>query len=171
MSQIIQFNNLSITITESQDEVIYKFNGDVDEYFRQADVPRIAKESIVFELADIRNFNSIGIREWIYLVRDFGELGDLVFRQCAVTVIDQINMVPDSLGNGRIESFYAPYYCDGPKCKREVNYLIDVEQFQVFLQGKVAPEFDCDRCHNPLEFDALEESYFLFFNNPLSKVS
>ncbi len=170
MSKIIQFNNLSITITESRDEVIYKFDGDVDEHFRQADVPRIAKESIVFELGDIRNFNSIGIREWIYLVRDFGDLGDLVFRQCSVTVIDQINMVPDSLGNGRIESFYAPYYCDSPKCKREVNYLIDVEQFQVLLQGKVAPEFDCDRCHTTLEFDALEESYFLFFNNPLSKV-
>lgn len=170
MTQNIHFNNLTITINERPDEVIYTFQGDVDENFRHVDVPRIAKQQITFELAGIRNFNSIGIREWIYLVKDFDELGELIFRNCSVTMIDQINMVPDSLGNGRIESFFAPYYCESPNCRREVNRLIEVDQYHDLLTNKVAPEFECDRCHAVLEFDALEESYFLFFNNPLSKV-
>src|SRR5688572_28790739 len=107
----IEFGNLSIEIRQTANEVVYRFMGDVDEHFRQKDVPRIQKAKITFVLEEINHFNSCGIREWIYLIRDISELGTLKFRRCSVTMIDQINMVPDSLGNGRVESFFAPYYC------------------------------------------------------------
>ena len=159
MSKTIDFGNLSIAITETADEVTYTFVGDVDEHFRQKDVPRIKKPNVTFVLADVNNFNSCGIREWIYLVRDISELGNLIFTKCSVTMIDQINMVPDSLGKGRVESFYAPYFCE---CNGEVNRLIDVTEHIQDLQNKQAPQLDCENCGKQLEFDALEESYFLF---------
>lgn len=167
MSKAIEFANLKIEIEENDQEVIYTFDGDVDENFRYEEVPKINKKTIVFELENIRNFNSCGIREWIYLIKEICELGDLVFRKCSVTMIDQINMVPDSLGTGKIESFYAPYYCE---CGGEVNKLIDVEESKEYLVNKLAPEFNCENCGRPLEFDALEESYFLFETNNLSRV-
>jgi hypothetical protein len=117
-------------------------------------------------LEEINNFNSCGIREWIYLIRDIGELGKLSFTKCSVTMIDQINMVPDSLGKGRVLSFFAPYFCN---CGGEVNRLIEVDQHRVSLESKQAPEFKCEKCGSPLEFDALEESYFLFAENILPK--
>ena len=171
MSDTIRFGNLSITIEERPDEVVYTFVGDVDEHFRQKDVPRIKKAGIRFVLEDINNFNSCGIREWIYLIKDIGELGELRFQRCSVTMIDQINMVPDSLGNGVVESFYAPYYCASEECGGEVNRLINVGEAQDFLTNKQAPDFNCDKCGEELEFDALEESYFLFAESSVPQAS
>jgi hypothetical protein len=166
MAQNIEFGNLAIEIKQTDNEVVYRFVGDVDEHFRQKDVPRIRKAQITFVLEEINNFNSCGIREWIYLIRDISELGSLKFTKCSVTMIDQINMVPDSLGKGRVESFFAPYYC---QCGGEVNRLIAVDQHIETLQNKQAPEFKCEKCGKNLEFDALEESYFLFAEGALPK--
>ena len=123
MPNAVEFDKLKIDITETPDEVTYLFVGDVDESFRQKEVPRLKKKKITFILEQINNFNSCGIREWIYLVRDLGELGSLHFVACSVTMIDQINMVPDSLGKGIVDSFYAPYYCE---CGGEVSRLVRV---------------------------------------------
>lgn len=159
MADKISFANLAIEITQSDIEVVYRFSGDVDENFRQQDVPRIKRPSIVLELENVRNFNSVGIREWIYLIRDICALGSVKFRRCSVTMIDQINMVPDSLGTGTIESFFAPYFCstDG-----ETSQLITVKDHTQMINARQAPNFKCEKCSKPLEFDALEESYFLF---------
>ena len=168
MSDSIQFGNLNINITKSEKEVVFLFTGDVDENFKQEDVPRIESETIIFELAGVDNFNSCGIREWIYLVKDFSGLGKLVFQNCSVTMIDQINMVPDSIGNASIDSFYAPYFCESESCEGEINRLIDVTEHKDTLKSRNAPKFDCETCKKPLDFDALEESYFLFLDNEKS---
>lgn len=168
MSKVISFVNLEIEIVESDEAVVYRFAGDVNENFRQQDVPRIKKSQIIFELEGIENFNSCGIREWIYLVRDICKLGAVVFRHCSVTVVDQINMVPDSLGTGIIESFYAPYYCSD---HGEISRLINVEKAAVELSNRNAPPFKCEKCDKELEFDALEESYFLFVDADLKSAS
>ena len=168
MLKAVEFDKLSIDITETSEEVIYRFVGDVDESFRQKDVPRIKKKKITFVLEQINNFNSCGIREWIYLVRDISDIGSLRFVQCSVTMIDQINMVPDSLGKGAVESFYAPYYCE---CGGEVSRLIHVADSQLDLQMRQAPAFKCESCGRNLEFDALEESYFLFTGSEMQRAS
>ena len=167
-SNTIEFGNLSIEIKESPGEVTYRFTGDVDEHFRQKDVPRIAAARINFILEDVNNFNSCGIREWIYLIRDIGKLGQLTFKRCSVTMIDQINMVPDSLGSGSVESFFAPYFSHEGG---EVSRLIVVDEHRIELENKEAPAFTCDKTGELLEFDALEESYFLFAAVTVQKAS
>ena len=164
----VDFGNLTIEIEQTPHEVTYRFVGEVDEHFRQKEVPRIRKAQINFILEDITTFNSCGIREWIYLVRDISELGKLSFKKCSVAMIDQINMVPDSLGSGSVESFFAPYFCN---CGGEVNRLITVAESKQSLINKTAPEFNCENCGSKLEFDALEESYFLFAENDLPQAS
>ena len=158
MTERVNFTNLQIEIVQSPRQAVFTFKGDVDENFRQNEVPRIKKEELVFELGQINNFNSCGIREWVYLMKDMSKLGRIVFRNCSVTMIDQINMVPESLGNGVIHSFFAPYYCS---CRGEVTKLIETAKHRSELSNKQAPEFSCEDCGKKLEFDALEESYFL----------
>lgn len=159
MTDNIRFGNLNVEISQTPTEVTYRFSGDVDEHFRQKDVPRIKAKKVTFVLESVNNFNSCGIREWIYLIRDISELGSLTFQKCSVTMIDQINMVPDSLGTGVVESFFAPYYCAD---HNEVNRLINVKDHISKIAARIAPEMHCEHCSKPLEFDALEDSYFLF---------
>jgi hypothetical protein len=168
MSPTIDFGKLSIEIKETKDEVVYRFLGDVDEHFRQKDLPRIRKPIITFVLEEVQTFNSCGIREWIFLVRDISQCGSLRFTRCSVAMIDQINMVPESLGSGSVESFFAPYYC---ACRGEINRFIEVAPNLGELKAKQAPTFACEKCGKDLEFDALEESYFLFAEGTLSKAS
>lgn len=164
----LQFGKLILTVDATDAAVVYQFSGDVDESFRQKDVPRLKHATVVIDTGDIRMFNSCGIREWVYLVRDLAKLGQLVFRRCSVAMIDQINMVPDTLLTGKIESFFAPYFCP---CSGEVNRLIDITQHGADLASAHAPALMCEKCQKPLEFDALEESYFLFLKAPIAKAS
>ncbi len=162
MGDSIQLGKLKVDINENGNEVVYLFAGDVDENFKQEELPRVQKEKIIFDLAKLDTFNSIGIREWIHLVRDFTNLGSLHFVGCSVAMIDQINMVPDCAGEAVIESFQAPYFCS--KCG-EVNRTIVIEDHRDQLRQKEAPDFKCENDGMELEFDALEESYFLFLDN------
>lgn len=161
MNQKIEFSQLSIEIEEKDKEVIYYFNGDVNENFNQSSVPLIKKDRIVFDLKNVENFNSCGIREWIYFIRSVSELGSIYFRNCSIATVDQINMIPDSLGDAKIESFYAPYFCSE---HGESIQLINVEEHKKELYNLEAPKFFCSSCSKELEFDALEESYFMFIS-------
>lgn len=156
--KVINFNNLRFEIIDDQDSVDYTVVGDIDENFRHKDVPRIGRKDIRIHLKDVGNFNSCGIREWIQLITEISKLGSLTFYECSVSSIDQINMVPNSLGGGVVESFFAPYYC---QCGQEHIKLINVKEHLSTLKQLIAPTFTCD-CGRTLEFDALEESYFQF---------
>lgn len=168
MADTINFGALKITIEKGADSVTYTFDGDVDENFRQADVPRLSARNINFILENVNNFNSVGIREWVYLVRDLSSLGQMFFKRCSVTMIDQINMVPDSLGNGVVESFYAPYACDD---HGETNRLLITKDHVAEIRSHVAPEMHCEKCKKKLVFDALEDAYFMFVSGNISKAS
>jgi hypothetical protein len=167
-SETINFGALKITIEHAAEHVTYTFEGDVDENFRHKDVPRVGAKRINFVLEKVNNFNSVGIREWVYLVRDLSKLGALCFKRCSVTMIDQINMVPDSLGNGVVESFYAPYACDE---HGETSRLIVTQDHAASITAHVAPEMLCEYCKEKLVFDALEDAYFMFVSGNIAKAS
>ena len=158
-------SNSNITIESSEEEVIISISGDIDETFTHSEIPRTRAERIILELSQIRHYNSRGIREWIFFIRDLSAYGNVFLRRCSIAVIDQINLTPDSLGKCRVESFYAPYFCE---CQGELIKLIDYENHMTQIRNGFAPEFKCDQCQKPLEFDALVESYFLFARDDLA---
>jgi hypothetical protein len=168
MSRSVSLGSLKVEITESKDTVLYKFVGDVDDAFKHSDVPRIKAASIVMDLEGITNFNSCGVREWVFLIRDFGEFGRLDFTKCSIAMVDQLNMVPESLGKGSVSTFYAPYVCQE---HGDVEQLIDVLKDGSSLLSHEAPTRNCGKCQQPLIFDAMADSYFLFLSPPKPKVS
>lgn len=168
MNETIQFGNLTVIISSEGRDATYTFKGEVDENFRQKDVPRIKAQNIIMVLEDITHFNSCGIREWVYLVRDFSKIGKLCFKRCSVAMVDQINMVPDSISGGVVESFFAPYACDD---HGEMSKLIDMKTMYNSIINRNPPAMTCDHCAKQVEFDALPGSYFLFCADELSKAS
>jgi len=159
--KVIKFANLKIDLIEAPDASHYIIAGDVDENFRQKEIPRLKSPELHLHLKDVGNFNSVGIREWIQLIADLSQHSKLSFHECSVSCIDQINMVPHSLGGGKVESFFAPYYCD---CGEETVKLIKVSEHEKELRQNQAPHFLCE-CGKTLEFDALEETYFQFLTS------
>ena len=171
MTKAIALGSLKIEITESTGLVTYKVAGNVDDSFKHGDVPRIKAENIVLELSGITDFNSCGVREWVFLIKDLGSLGNLTFTNCSISMVDQFNMVPESIGTGRVQSFFAPYVCED---HGEAEILLDAANDKTHIDNHLAPDRPCSRCQKPLIFDAMADSYFLFMapmSNKMGKAS
>ena len=165
MATEIDFGKLKLTIEVEGELSVYTFVGEVEDGFRSEKVPLPTTSRCKFMLSGIEHFNSCGIAEWIYLVKNFGAKSSIEFHECSIAMTDQMNMVPDSKGSATIVSFLAPYF--DSKEDEEVTKLIDVEKFRQELKMLIAPVMK-DADGNELEFDALEESYFQFLQKDLS---
>ncbi|MEI6398333.1 MAG: hypothetical protein WCO71_06165 [Pseudomonadota bacterium] len=171
MTQNISLGSLKIDITESPGRVTYKVVGKVDDSFKHGDVPRIKAEHIILDLEGITDFNSCGVREWVFLIKDLGSLGKITFTNCSIAMVDQFNMVPESIGTGTVESFFAPYVCED---HGDAEILLDATKHKNNIENHDAPERPCAKCQKPLIFDAMADSYFLFLapiNTKLGKAS
>ena len=168
MLQSIRFKNLQFDIEDDQHIANYRLTGDVDEYFQYIRVPLIIKPLVQFDVSGITNFNSVGIREWTRLMTGFPKSSKIEFVKASVAMVDQINMVPECLGHGKIVSFFAPYYC---ACGVEATRLLDVEACKEDIAHLRAPPLACVACGQKLQFDALEESYFSAIANSLQTVA
>lgn len=166
MTKTLNVGSLKIDIDETPGQVSYRMSGNVDESFKHNEIPRIKSQTIILDLEGLTNFNSCGIREWVFLIKDLTKFGQLRFRKCSIAMVDQLNMVPESIGNGIVDSFYAPYACTS---HGESEHLIDVNSSANDLHSHAAPEKSCATCNNPLIFDAMVESYFLFLSPVTSK--
>lgn len=160
MGQFISFGSLLVNSEHTSEGVIYSFEGVIDEQFDHKKVAIDRFQPIILNLSGIQKLNSIGVREWILLMRKISEQSQqtVTFRECSIELVDQINMIPEVLAEGVVESFQAPYFCD---CGNETSKLLISDD--VYINGciKPPPEFDCE-CGSKLEFDAIEECYFQF---------
>lgn len=168
MTQTITFGSLSIDIEQKGGDVTYRFKGDVDDAFKQTDVPRIKASKITLDLEGITNFNSCGVREWVFLIKEIEKMGPVTFTHCSIPMVDQFNMVPESIGTGTVDTFFAPYVCED---HGDVEQLIDVVKDHNDIYAQRAPDRMCSKCQQPLIFDAMADSYFLFLTSGKSKVS
>lgn len=142
----------------------YRFQGDVNEQFSSELMPLPAEgcSKIVIDLEKVNNFNSVGIREWIYFNQKLKAIADLHYEKCSIAAVDQFNMVPDSVSGASIDSFYAPYYCTEDDCGRDAECLIMVKDHLKSLEANEAPGMTCKHDQGELEIDTIEEAYFSF---------
>lgn len=161
MGQFIQFGNLIVATDQTPEGVVYTFEGVIDENFNHEKVPVDRNQPVILQLSGIQKLNSVGVREWILLMRKISKSPEqsVIFRECSIELVDQINMIPEVLAGATVESFQAPYFCD---CGNESSKLLISEDI---CAGdgtfNAPPEFDCE-CGSKLEFDAIEECYFQF---------
>jgi hypothetical protein len=167
MSTRISFGSLSIDIEQNASGVLYRFKGDVDDSFKQQDVTRINTQSIIMDLEGITNFNSCGVREWVFLIKDLEKIAPITFVKCSIPMVDQFNMVPESVSKGDVQSFFAPYVCEE---HGDMEVLIDAKLELLRLARQMAPERLCDKCQQNLIFDAMPDSYFLFLTPVATKL-
>ncbi|MBF0441638.1 MAG: hypothetical protein HQK54_07010 [Oligoflexales bacterium] len=160
-----QNKKITVDIRESLDAVVYYFNGEIDSEFDTLKMTPVRKKIIIFDLEHIININSLGIKQWISFVKKFSGIGELIFRKCSIPVIDQLNMIPSVIGAGKIESFFAPYFCD---CSGEIAICISFEEYRDTLARGDIPEFKCKHCGGALTFDDIGESYFKFAKDMLN---
>ncbi len=139
-----------------------KFSGTIDEGFDGKRLGATAKcDTLVLDLGGVKKISSFGIREWVDFVGTAQvQARQLVLVECAPKVIDQLNMVANFTGGGRLYSFYAPFRCD--YCDSEHRVLLDVSKDLETIKSMKLAERPCPTCKAAMYFDEDGATYFSY---------
>lgn len=116
-------------------------------------------KGVQMSLGGVKSINSCGIREWIRWVGSAGT-APVVYSECPKIIVDQINMVQGFLpANGKVASFYVPFYSDDSGEDKSVLFSHGKEFSESGLG--TLPEVK-DSAGKPMEMDVVEAKYFKF---------
>lgn len=129
--------------------------GRIDDSASLADLPaRLPAGEIVIDTEGVSFVNSIGMREWIRLVRALR--GRVRLERVSDVLITQMNLIAELAGAVTISSFHAQYVC--PSCGAEPQPLVEVD-------GRLAamPALPCPECGSAMELGEFPERYLTIF--------
>lgn len=138
--------------------------GKIDERAGVADLANtVPPGRLAVDLAEVTYINSLGVRDWVMFLRRLAARGVAVtLERCADVMVLQMNMITDARGQATVQSFFAPFACDG--CGWEGAALVVTDEVgAVVAQGKT-PETDCPECGQKARFGDFVDRYFLFLS-------
>lgn len=139
-----------------------KFTGTIDEGFEGKKLGATAGcDTLVLDLGGVKKISSFGIREWVDFITTASKLcRSVVLVECTPKVVDQLNMVANFTGGGRVFSFYTPFKCD--YCDSEHRVLLQVDKdFETIKTMKLA-ERPCPSCKEAMYFDEDGATFFSY---------
>jgi anti-anti-sigma regulatory factor len=139
-----------------------RFIGTIDEAFEGKKLgATVAGDVLVIDLGAVKKISSFGIREWVdFVTAASKQVRSLVLVECAPKVVDQLNMVANFAGGGRVFSFYAPFRCD--YCDSEHRVLLQIDKdFEIIKSMKLA-ERPCPSCKEAMYFDEDGATFFSY---------
>lgn len=142
--------------------VCLKFGGTIDESFEGKKLgASLQCDTLVLDLGGVKKISSFGIREWVdFIVAAGKQARQLVLIECAPKVVDQLNMVANFAGGGRVFSFYAPFRCD--YCDSEHRVLLQVDRDHEVIKAMKLAERPCPSCKEGMYFDDDGATFFSF---------
>jgi anti-anti-sigma regulatory factor len=153
-----------LTIEKFTDGAIscLKFSGTIDEAFEGKKIARtIQGETLVLDLGGVKKISSFGIREWVdFATTAVKQVKQMVLIECAPKVVDQLNMVANFAGGGRVFSFYAPFRCD--YCDSEQRTLLEVAKDYEAIKSMKLGDRPCPSCKESMYFDEDGSTYFSY---------
>src|SRR5262249_47608042 len=150
----------AVDVVTGPDSALVSVAGLVDERF--AGFGEIgATKTLVINVAGMTRMTSFGVRQWLKAMDALPKsITDLYLLGCPTFFVDQLNMVLNFGGAGKVLTVVAPHTC--PSCGVESGETIDVLAERANLAKGGLPEKECARCGGKLEFDETQESYFAF---------
>jgi len=142
--------------------VCLRLAGTIDESFEGKKLAETIKaQTLVLDLGDIRKVSSFGIREWVDFITAVGKHAErIVLVECAPKIVDQLNMVANFAGTGRVFSFYAPYHCD--YCDKDDRVLYQVDRDFETIKSMKPPQRPCASCGEMQYFNEDPVTFFSY---------
>jgi len=153
--------NLAISTSKQDTRLELKLAGRLDGTSDYSAIPRQGVSEISMDFEGISLIDSVGVQGWTRFMESIEPQTKVIYRRCSVRIINQMNMFKGFCGgkNVAVESFFAPYYCEG--CDESSDFLI--ESAPILASGSLnAPELPCPKCKTAMEFDGVEDRYFSF---------
>src|SRR5262245_41700514 len=114
-----------VELSITQDVGVATVTGLVDENFRGFGTIGNDVKSLVIDVSGMTRMTSFGVRQWLKAIDGLPKtIGDLYLLGCPTFFVDQLNMVLNFGGPGKVLSVVAPYTC--PSCGVESGETIDI---------------------------------------------
>jgi anti-anti-sigma regulatory factor len=140
-----------------------KVVGQIDDYAVDSFKPlyEIPSGRVVLDLSGVQSINSVGVRVWINFMSAFRESHEVILQKCPPDIIMQINMIPNFLGGGQIESLLSPYFCSN--CN--LNFLAEFSTSIPFKELLESIETqNCKQCGESCECEEITSEFISFLN-------
>jgi anti-anti-sigma regulatory factor len=155
---------VEIAIVRERDQTLVRIDGQLDERAELLALVDQLRGKLVLDLAKVSFINSMGVRKWTELLLGLRQrCPSVTLRQCSEAMVYQMNMIIEARGDAHIESFYAPYHCDG--CGHEESMCVSVPPNLAELRDQKAPELPCPQCDATMVFSEIPERYLLFLGD------
>ena len=125
-------------------------------------VAQVPAGAVSIDTDGVTFVNSIGMREWMRMMRALRERGTTIaLTRVADVLMAQINMIPELAKSATVESFHAPYEC--PACGAEASPIVEVAPHAHLLRQLQAPRLPCPECGAQMELGDFPERYLSVF--------
>jgi len=137
--------------------------GRIDDTSPLAEVAaRLPAGDTVIETSGVMFVNSIGMREWVRLIRALRERGTVTLEAVSDVLMVQMNLLAEFAGGAvRIASFHTPYVC--PACGCEATLLVDAVAHAAEIRELRVPPLPCPECGAAMELADFPERYLSVF--------
>ena len=146
---------------------VVTLRGRINEAFRGGELGRSLSGVVVFDLAEVDRVSSFGVKGWLQML-DTSRMVACYFYRCSEAVINQITMMRNFCGPGRIHSLMVPYACS--HCGEEFGSLYEAVSDREYLLGRSPARVSCPNCSNPADMDDDPWSYFALDEHLLTVV-
>ena len=138
--------------------------GRIDDSAAFGELPaQLPAGGVTIDTGAVTFVNSIGMREWIRLIRALRERGPVVLDRVADVLMTQMNMIRELATSVEITSFHAQYVCSA--CGHESAPLVDVATHAELLKTMKAPKLPCPECGVAMDLGDFPERYLSVFRN------
>jgi anti-anti-sigma regulatory factor/predicted RNA-binding Zn-ribbon protein involved in translation (DUF1610 family) len=125
-------------------------------------LPNLPAGPVTIDTGGVTFVNSVGMREWIRLVRALRERGSqVILENVGDVLMTQMNLIPEFNGSVTITSFHAQYVC--PACGHESAPVIDAVANAAALRQLQPPILPCPDCGASMELGDFPERYLTVF--------
>lgn len=154
----------------SRGPITYKrLFGVVDETFDPAIMlSNVDGQDVILNLKGVTRLSSFGVRDWVHAIEELQKRARrILFVECSVAIVSQINMVANFAGQATVVSVQAPYFCEACSWDAETTVTVS-DQHQTGIPK--LPQMECKRCHEQMEFDDDPAQFFAFCQSEAQRV-
>ncbi len=146
---------------------VVTLRGRINESFRGAELGQTLSGHVVFDLAEVDRVSSFGVKGWLQMLEQ-ARVASCTFLRCSEAVVNQITMMRNFCGPGRIHSLMVPYTCN--HCGEEFGALYEAVADREVILNRSPVLVECPNCHQAAEMDDDPWSYFAIDEHLLDAV-
>jgi len=147
--------------------MVVTLRGRINESFRGAELGEQLSGHVVFDLAEVDRVSSFGVKGWLQMLES-ARVSSCTFMRCSEAIVNQITMMRNFCGPGRIHSLMVPYTCN--HCGEEFGALYEAVADRELILNRSPAQIECPNCRRAAEMDDDPWSYFAIDEHLLDAV-